>query len=138
MIALDTNVISETMKASPSPQVIGWLNAQEGDALFVTSITIAEILLGIALLDDGKRKYDLASSVDALINKVFAGRVLPFDDKAANYYASIVVKRKKIGKPISFADAQIAAICVANGYAIATRNTKDFEEIGIKVINPWE
>lgn len=137
MIILDTNVLSELMKPAPSPDVVGWVDAQLLRDLAVTAVTIAEVLHGVARLPEGKRKAALLE-VAAGLFEGFAERVLPFDGSAAAYYADLVVIRERAGRPISIADAQIAAICLSHEALLATRNTRDFEGTAVRLVNPWE
>ncbi len=138
MILLDTNVISELMKPEPSSHVVSWVSAKNPDLLFTSAITQAEILYGIALLSNGKRKSALIKSALAMFEEDFKGRVLSFDSEASIAYAQITSSRRKSGKPISQYDAQISAIAKSRGLQVATRNTQDFEECGVDLINPWE
>jgi predicted nucleic acid-binding protein len=108
------------------------------DELATTAITAAELLYGVTRLPDGRRKMTLSAAVHGLINEDFHGRVAPFDASAAAQYALVVGSREKLGRPISAADAQIAAICRARQVALATRNTKDFEHTGVELVNPWQ
>ena len=137
MIVLDTNVVSELMKAAPDENVRGWVALQPATSLYTTSITQAEILHGIALLSSGKRRNALEAAADAMFRDDFAGRILPFGSDAARPYARIAADRRRAGRPISQFDAQIAAIARAAGAAIATRNTGDYEGCGVKLIDPW-
>jgi toxin FitB len=136
---LDTNVLSEVMRANPNPAVLAWLDSQNAHALFVSAVTRAEIELGIALLPAGKRKTGLAEQATAMFDDDFAGRCLPFDSASASLYAALVSARTGQGRPISVEDAQIAAITLRNGKTLITRNTSDFENIaGLTVLNPWD
>ena len=137
MIVLDTNVLSELMRLQPAAPVVAWLDAQEANELWLTSITVAEILYGIARLPEGQRKHNLTVAAVAMFNEDFADRILNFDAEAAAHYADIVIARERSGRPISMADAQIAAICRSPSAVLATRNEKDFETTGINLINPW-
>ncbi len=137
MIVFDTNVISEFMKDNPNQMVLDWFDAQSTDDLFVTTVTEAEILTGIALLPDGRRKNNLLEFADNIFTSLFIGRVLVFDSNAANIYAEIFAQRYAAGRPISQADCQIAAIARSHGAAVATRNVADFEGIDVELINPW-
>jgi predicted nucleic acid-binding protein len=137
MIVLDTNVVSELMKTSPSQQVMDWRKAHPVVELFITTITQAEILLGIEVLPKGKRRAALEHAADAMFSDDFDAHILPFDTAAAREFARIAAARRKLGRPISHADAQIAAIARAHGAAVATRNAGDFEHCGITVLNPW-
>ena len=138
MIVLDTNVLSELMRQAPAERVVQWLDNQPNVSLFTTTVTQAEILYGVSILPDGKRKQGLAAAVDAMFEHDFTGRVLPFDGPAAVAYAAICADRGRLGRPISQFDAQIAAITRSRGAALATRNTPDFDECGIHVIDPWQ
>ena len=136
MIIVDTNVVSELMKSSPSEPVIEWVRARTGSELFTTSITLAEILYGIARLPDGRRK-ELLRTTASEVFAAFEDQVLPFDSRAATHYAEVVVGRDQLGLPIDGFDAQIASICRAHGAALATRNVKDFRHTDVKLIDPW-
>ena len=138
MIILDTNVVSELMKAAPAQRVLGWIAAQPASALYTTSITEAEILHGLALLPTGKRRNALESATEAMLSEDFAGRILPFGSDAAHAYARIAADRRRGGRPISHFDAQIAAIARSAGAAIATRNVTDYDRCGVKILNPWD
>jgi predicted nucleic acid-binding protein len=138
VIILDTNVLSELMKAVPAVSVVSWVADQPSAALFITSITQAEILHGIMLLPEGRRRNAIETAAKAMFEVDFAGRVLPFGGDAAAPYATIVVSRRRIGRPISQFDAQIAAIARSMGADLATRNTSDFEACGVTLINPWD
>lgn len=137
MIILDTNVLSEALRPSPSGQVLRWLAAQEPLAVYVTTITLAEVLYGIEVLPAGKRRSRLAAAVDKIFAEEFAGRILPFDEDAARFFPPIVAGRETAGRPISQFDAMIAAIARSRRAAVATRNTDDFERCGIRIVNPW-
>ena len=139
MIILDTNVISEWFKPKPNSEVIDWLNAQIETNLFITSITVGEIMFGAYSLPKGRRAVDLQNRVAHLADDVFYGRILPFDATAAYYYGMDMAQRRKDGVAISIPDGQIASIARANNYAaIATRDTTPFEAFRLDVINPWD
>ena len=137
MILLDTNVVSELMRAAPAEPVLLWLSRQRTTALYTTAITEAEILHGVRLLPAGKRRNAVAAAADAMFREDFAGRVLPFGSDAARAYAHIAAERRRHGRPISHFDAQIAAIAEASGAELATRNTGDFDRCGVKLVDPW-
>lgn len=137
MIILDTNVLSEALRPRPEPRVIDWLAGQAAASLFITTITQAEILYGIAILDPGQRREDLYASAIAMFAEDFAGRILGFDMDAAPVFAAIAADRRRAGRPISQFDAQIAAIARSRGAALATRNQRDFEMCGIELVDPW-
>lgn len=137
MIVLDTNVISEMLKPAPNAFVEAWLAAQPPPSVFITAITQAEIIYGLRLLPAGKRRAALEAAILPIFTEDFEGRVLPFDPQAADAYATIAVARRQAGRPISQFDAQIAAIALSRGAAIATRNGPDFEGIGLTILDPW-
>ena len=137
MIIVDTNVVSELMRASPSQAVRDWVRSPDESDLFTTAITVAEIRYGIERLPGGHRK-DLLQNAAAGIFTAFDEQVLPFDSSAAEQYARIVSGRDGMGLPIDGFDAQIAAVCRARGATLATRNLKDYWETGIGLIDPWQ
>jgi len=138
MIILDTNVLSELIRPAANPTVWQWVGAQAPGSLHTTAVTRAEMLYGARQLPAGKRQQQLLASVEGMFDEDFAGRVLPFDSGAADAYAHIAAARKLAGRPISPFDAQIAAIALANGAELATRNVEDFQDCGLEVINPWQ
>ena len=138
MIVLDSNVVSELMKSAPDAAVARWIADQQGMSLYTTSITRAEVLHGLLLLPAGKRRAALEAAAEAMFNKEFGGRVLPFGGDAARAYAQIAAHRRRPGRPISNFDARIAAIARTARAAIATRNVGDYDDCGIKVLNPWD
>ena len=137
MIVLDTNVLSETMKPRPEPQVLAWVNSVPPRQTAITAVTVAEILYGICRLPNGARRAKLMAAAQAIFDEDFRGRILAFDTDAAVEYAKLVVEREAAGLPISMADAQIAAICRVHECTLATRNTEDFVGTGVTVANPW-
>ncbi len=138
MILLDTNVLSELMKRSPNQQVVDWLDNHPSSSLFISAITRAEIELGISMLPEGRRKQALRYA-GAQLFTIFSGRCLAFDASAAVQYGLLVAQQVSRGKTMSVEDAQIAAIALVNDLQIATRNSRDFEEISnLRLINPWQ
>ena len=137
MIVVDTNVVSELMRPSPSPQVREWVNAQAPDELSTTAVTVAEIRYGLERLPGGRRKDSLLTTATEVF-AAFSEFIRPFDADAAIWYATIVAHRDHLGLPIDGFDAQIAAICRTRSAALATRNGKDFRETGIDMIDPWQ
>lgn len=137
MIVVDTNVVSELMRPSPSSRVRDWIRSQPAQELYTSAVTVAEILYGIERLPQGRRQAELRSAATALFDG-FADQLLAFDAASAVQYALIVSSRDRSGRPIDGFDAQIAAICRAHGAALATRNVADFRETGIDIINPWD
>ena len=138
MIVLDTNVISELMRQTPSPAVVEWVDGRPGTDLFITAVTAAELLYGIARLPLGTRRATLLAVFEEMVWTEFGERVLPFDGAAAGHYADIVTTRERMGRPISMADAQIGAICRHHGALLATRNGGDFEGVDLDVSDPWD
>ena len=138
MILLDTNVISELMRPSPSPAVVAWVDRQPRETLCTASIVQTEILYGIACLPQGRRKADLAAAAAAMFAEDFGDRVLPYDSLAAPYYADIVTARRAAGRPIEAFDALIAATARAWNVTVATRDTEGFTGLGLELVNPWE
>jgi len=136
MIVLDTNVVSEAMKPEPAAAVQAWLNAQTAETLYLSSVTLAELLYGIACLPAGRRKLALGEALDGLL-ALFAGRVLGFDTDAAHCYADLAARARAAGRGFPTPDGYIAAIATAKGYAVATRDTAPFDAAGVHVINPW-
>lgn len=137
MTLLDTNVISELMRATPAPSVVNWVSARPSSRLFTSAVSEAEILYGVALLPTGRRRSRLQDVVRAIFSDDFVDRVLPFDRDAARAFAEIAAARRRAGRPIAQLDAQIAAIALSRGAALATRNTRDFEGCGVKLVDPW-
>jgi predicted nucleic acid-binding protein len=136
MILLDTNVVSEAMKPQPHPAVRAWLNHQSADTLYLSSVTLAELLFGIGALPPGKRKDMLARALDGLMG-LFQGRVLPFDAEAARHYAELAVAARLAGRGLPTPDGYIAGIAASRGFLVASRDTAPFEAAGVTVINPW-
>jgi predicted nucleic acid-binding protein len=137
MIVLDTNVLSESLRPKPSPRVLEWMRAHSRTALFTTAITEAEIHFGLALLPTGRRRNALEVAVALIFEAELSGRVLPFDGAAAREYAVLAANRQRAGRPMSQADAQIAAIVRSRGATLATRNVADFDNCSFEVIDPW-
>jgi toxin FitB len=138
MIVLDTNVVSEPLKAVASAAVIAWLDRQNIETLFLSTISLAELRYGVAALPEGRRKDGLAAALERRIFSLFGSRILAFDTAAADAYATIRARARAAGKTIAASDAYIAATAAARGFVVATRDTGPFEAAGIPVINPWE
>lgn len=137
-LLLDTNVLSELMRPQPEPAVRSWVARQRPDSLFVSAITQAELLLGAALLPAGKRRAGLEAALRSMFDEEFADRLLPFDGAAAPLYAEIATTRRRAGRPMSQFDAQIAATASSRSLRLATRNVKDFEGCGVRLVDPWK
>lgn len=137
MIVLDTNVVSEAMRPEPNPGVVGWLNGQAAETLFLSSVTLAELLFGIGALPSGAKKDRRARALDRLL-ALFPGRVLPFDQDAARRYAEMAVIARALGRPLPTAEGYLAATAAARGFAVATRNIQHFGDTGVELIDPWQ
>lgn len=138
MVLLDTNVVSEVMRPEPTKAVIDWLNSVDAGTLYLSTVSIGEIELGLELLPDGRRRDELRARFDDFLVRAFSFRILPFDEDAAAHYGRIMGARRRMGRPVSVPDGQIAAIARSRGMTIATRNTDDFSGHGLDVINPWD
>lgn len=136
MIVLDTNVVSEAMKPAPHPAVTGWLDQQVAETLYLSSVTVAELLFGVAALPDSARKQALADAVDGVL-ALFQARVLPFDEMAARHYAELAVRARASGRGFPTADGYIAAIAASRGFMVASRDAAAFNAAGVGFINPW-
>lgn len=137
MIVLDTNVVSEAMKPKPNPAVRAWLDEQAAETLYLSSVTLAELLFGIAALTAGRRRNALTQMLDGLL-QLFGDRVLAFDAGAARHYAELAVRDRTAGKGFPTPDGYIAAIAAAHGFTVATRDVASFRAAGLKVIDPWK
>ncbi len=125
------------MRVAPEPAVLHWLNASDASQLCLATITIAEISYGLQILPEGQRRQTISARFEQFIEQGFAHRVLAFDIASAFLYGEIMARRKRLGRPLSIPDGQIASIAKAHNMIVATRNTADFEETGIELINPW-
>lgn len=137
MIILDTNVISEAMRPEPNVSVRTWLNDQAVETLYLSSVTLAELLFGIAALPVGKRKEMLEQTLKGLMG-LFRDRVLPFDIDAAQHYAELAVMAKNSGRGFPTPDGYIAAIAASRKFTVASRDRAPYEAAGVPIINPWE
>jgi predicted nucleic acid-binding protein len=138
MIILDTNVVSELMRAAPEPRVLHWLGSQVAEDLHVTAVTMAEILYGIDLITGSRRRDVVRAGAEKMFGEVFSDRILNFEDRAARVFSQIASSRRRQGKPMSEFDAQIAAITRVHAATLATRNPYVFEGCGVRLVNPWE
>ena len=139
MFVLDTNVVSELIRKNPAPAVVRWTDAQSESALFTTTICEAEILFGLEVMDEGRRRQECLRLASVVFSDDFQGRVLPFDRAAAKAYAEIraAVRRQGLGESEKDADFQVAAIAKSRGATVVTRNVKDFVGTGVEVDDPW-
>jgi hypothetical protein len=138
MFVLDTNVVSELMRPAPHPAVFAWVAAQPRASLYTTSVTRAEILSGIGIMPEGRRRTALSDAASAMFDEDLRGRILAFDTVAADHYAEIVVNRRRAGAPIHTLDALIAATALVASAAVVTRDTGGFAGCGLTVIDPWQ
>ncbi|MBN8713591.1 MAG: type II toxin-antitoxin system VapC family toxin [Xanthomonadales bacterium] len=138
MIVLDTNVISEVFKPKPAPGVLAWLQQQDDGLVFTTAVTRGELLYGLNIMANGKRREMLVSGLQRIFAMRFVGRVLPYDEAAADAYALILAQRRSSGRPTSVPDAMIAGIVRSRGATLATRNVRDFADCGITLVDPWQ
>jgi toxin FitB len=136
VILVDTNVISEPLKAQGDPRVVAWLDRQPAESLFISTISVSEILFGIAALAAGKRRNRLAEAFESVVLRLFSGRLLSFDLEAARAYASLMSAARARSLSISVVDGQIAAIAQANGFSVATRDETPFRAAGLNTVNP--
>lgn len=135
---LDTNVVSELMRPTPHPVVFDWVAAQPRTTLYTTSLSRGEILAGIAIMPEGRRRAALAESAAIMFGDEFRGRILPFDADAASAYAELFAARRQIGRPIDTMDLIVAATAHAHHAAIVTRDEGGFEGCGLTLVNPWQ
>jgi len=138
MFILDTNVLSAIMSARPAPEVAAWIAGQPDAALFTTTISQAEILAGLAVMPEGRRRDALETAAQAIFADDFNGRVLPFDAAAAATYADIFAARRRVGRSTAPLDLMIAAVARANGAGVVTRDIGGFEDRGVPLIDPWQ
>jgi len=136
MIVLDTNVVSETLKPQPDTSVLAWLDAQLAETLHLSSVTVAELLFGVAVLAAGKRRDRLAAAVDGLVG-LYQGRVLPFDVEAARTYALLAATARARARGFPVPDGYIAATAASRNFIVASRDASAFEACGLQAINPW-
>lgn len=138
MILLDTCVVSEPMKPRRNALVQTWLDNQAAESLYLSTISLAELLAGVSALPAGRRRSVLSGGLSSLMERLFAGRILPFDEAAASQIPRVLTAARRRGHVISFADAQIASIAAAHGFSVATRDTGPFLAAGVPIIDPWQ
>src|SRR4051794_31500253 len=138
MIVLDTNIVSEVMRPRPEPRVMDWLQAQAIQELATTTITLAEIGLGLARLPESRRRFNLETKFQTFVARGLGPRVYGFDAAAASVYGEMAAARERGGRPLSGFDGLIAAIALARDAVIATRNVGDFADCGVLIVNPWD
>ncbi len=135
MIVLDTNVLSEPLRTDAEEAVLRWIAAQ--DDIATTAVTVAELLTGARRLPPGRGRDELLVGIERVLG-AFPASVLPYDEAAARRYAEMQESRRSAGAPLSVEDGMIAAICSSRSLALATRNIKDFEGLGVRLIDPWD
>lgn len=137
MLVLDTNVASELMRPEPASAVATWIAERDTQEMFLTAVSEAELLYGIAIMPAGRRRERLTATMNQWLELGFSERILPFDSAAARAYAEIAADRRLTGRPIGEADCQIAAISRSRAAILVTRNVRDFEGSGVDVVDPW-
>ncbi|MCS5720060.1 type II toxin-antitoxin system VapC family toxin [Herbiconiux sp. CPCC 205763] len=135
MIVLDTNVLSEPLRPRPSPAVLDWLAALDEPAA-ITAVSVGEILCGARFLPNGRRRAELIEGIESIV-RAFRHDILPYGEASARAYAELSEKRRGAGRALSVEDGMIAAICRTHGATLATRNERDFDDLGIDIVNPW-
>jgi len=138
VIILDTNVLSALMRTAPDMDVVRWLDDQPAESIWITSITLFETRLGLALLPNGRRQRLLELAFDRLLSEDLENRVLDFDSAAATEAAALAASRQRAGRPVDMRDTQIAGIAVARRATLATRNVRHFQDLSVTVVDPWE
>ena len=138
MIILDTNVVSEPLKPAPAQTVLDWLDRQAPETLYLTAVSLAELLAGIEALPKDRRRLELEQAMTRQIMPLFEGRILSFDAKAAEAFGKIRAGAQAVGNTIGFADGAIVTIASTQGFALVTRNVRDFKGTGVELINPWD
>lgn len=137
MFVIDTNVASELMRPNPAPAVAAWFAEHDAEHIYLTAVSEAELLYGVAIMPEGRRRVALEAAMSRWLDRGFVERVLPFDSMAARAYAKIAASRRHTGRPIGEADCRIAAISRSRGAVLVTRNVRDFEDTGVKLVDPW-
>lgn len=138
MIVLDTNVVSEPMKPAPDYRVRDWLDAQARETLYLSTVSLAELHVGVGLLPEGKRRKALGNELAMLLDRLFESRIIAFDEGPARRLVEIIRSCRSAGVSISTADSMIAAVALDAGFSVATRDTGPYSAAGLTVINPWE
>lgn len=137
MILLDTNVLSALMRREADPVVVAWLDDQPPESIWTTAITVFEIRFGLEILGNGRRRRSLEDAFDRALEEDFDGRIVSFDQAAAEAAAAIAAEQRRAGRPVEIRDVEIAGIAAARKATLATRNTRHFEGTGISLIDPW-
>jgi predicted nucleic acid-binding protein len=135
---LDTNIPSEQIRSRPDPRISTWINAQPESTLFLSAITIGELRKGTDLLPDGKRRRPLEAWFEKSLIPRFFDRILPVTQAVADRWGLLTARRQLAGVPLSITDGLIAATALHHGLTVVTRNVKDFADLGVPLLNPWE
>lgn len=138
MIVLDTNVVSEPLRPEPDPRVLAWLDAQDPRTLYLSTVSLAELLVGTAYLPPGRRRSKLEEDLARALAQLFGDRLLPFDVASATAFAPMMARARAQGVQVGMADGEIAATAATRGFTVATRDVEPFRATGVTVIDPWE
>jgi predicted nucleic acid-binding protein len=134
---LDTNVISESVRAEPDVRVLAWLDSVQEDLLYLSVLTLGEIRQGIARLTQGKRRLRLERWLVVDLRARFAGRIVPVDENIARRWGGLTADAQRAGAPLSVVDGLLAATALESDLILATRNVRDFVRLGVALSNPW-
>lgn len=137
MIVLDTNVVSALMREEPEARIVRWFDRQPSESIWTTAITVFEVQFGIARLETGRRRRTLEREFAALLEQDLEQRILPFDTPSALQSADLANRRRQAGRPVEIRDLQIGGIVLSRSATLATRNTRDFEDPMLQLIDPW-
>jgi toxin FitB len=137
VIILDTNVLSSLMRLVPDRAVIEWVDRQPPESIWITSVTLFEARLGVALVPRGRRRNELEAALDTLLEDDLEDRVLDFDAAAAGEAAALAADRRRSGRTMDVRDTLIAGIALARRATLATRNARHFRDLNVKVVDPW-
>jgi toxin FitB len=135
---LDTNIPSELVRPQPEPKVQTWVAAQDLDTLFISSVSFGELRKGIILRSPGKRRAELEAWIETDLSMLFSDRILPVTRSIAERWGVLEGQRQLAGRPLNVPDGMIAATALEHGLTLVTRNTKDFDGLGVTLFNPWE
>jgi toxin FitB len=131
---IDTNVLSELRKRQPSPALVAWVEARPPSTLYVSVLTLGEIRRGVEVMKDEVRRLRLLDWLETELPHWFAGRVLPVDTGTADRWGRLLAQA---GRPLPAIDSLLAATALQHGLQLVTRNTVDFIDAGVPLINPW-
>jgi predicted nucleic acid-binding protein len=137
VILLDTNVLSALMQRVPEPSVVAWLDGVPAESVWVPSITVFEVRFGLELLASGRRRRELEEAFARTLEEEFENRVVSFDQAAAQAAGVIAAEQRRAGRPVEVRDVQIAGVARSRKAALATRNRKHFEGLGLSLVDPW-